>query len=101
MTNSATKLAARYTVGKGAKGRLFILTHLSARIVSYVTNNPDQSYAQTSLDLDIPINSLMVYAQRLEMAGLVKRRKLIEGTRTYTGLRMAQKVKIDCNVKRI
>lgn len=102
MANADEKLADRYMVAEDSEGGLYILTRTSARIVEYVTHHPLRTYSEVSSELEIPVSSLMVYAMRLDNAGILQRYPLIDSDgRQYVGLCMRRGLEIKQNVTRI
>lgn len=96
------ELSRVYTAGVLADGRIVLLTKLTARLIAYIKKHPGRPYSQIALDLDIPINSLMVYAQRMSKAGLVDRVKVpdIHG-QIWIGLSMRQQIDVKKNVAKV
>lgn len=101
MTAHSRQLAERYTIARTEKGAEFILTKASTTVINALSKRAGRSYQDLSRITGIPVNTLMVYAQRMENAGLVNRSKVEQRGVLRTALFLAQGVSINYNTCRI
>lgn len=101
MTAHSRQLADRYTIARTEQGAEFILTKASTTVINALSKRAGRSYQDLSRITGIPVNTLMVYAQRMESAGLVNRSQVMQQSRLRTLVFLAQGVSINYNTGRI
>lgn len=101
MTKPNAQLAARYSVARTDSGQDFVLTESSTKIIKKLSQRKGIQYGDLSRATDIPESTLMVYAQRMQRAGLVTRSQQLVHSRYRTFLYLAQGVKVNTNTRRI
>ena len=101
MTAHNRPLADRYTIARTEAGNEFILTKASTTVINALSRRSGRSYQDLSRITGLPVNTLMVYAQRMEGAGLVNRSQVMQRSRLRTLVFLAQGVSINYNTGRI
>lgn len=101
MTANNRTLADRYTIARTDSGKDFILTKASTTVINALSQRSGRSYQDLSRITGLPVNTLMVYAQRMESAGLVNRSQVMQRSRMRTLVYLAQGVSINYNTGRI
>lgn len=101
MTAHTRQLADRYTIASTEAGKDFILTKASTTVINALSQRNGRSYQDLSRITGLAVNTLMVYAQRMEGAGLVSRSQVMQRSRLRTLVFLAQGVSINYNTGRI
>lgn len=70
--------AKRYKIIK-ARNKTFLVSNVSLSILRSLKKHGDAQYEELSGLSGVPVNSLYVFCQRLESAGLIRRVKMLEG----------------------
>ena len=73
----------------------FLVSNSSLSILNMLKDGSEYSYEDLSADADMPKDSLYVFCQRLEKAGVLERLKEVTGNpkRTRTTIRLTRKFK--------
>ena len=85
----------RYLVVKSKK-KFFLLSNTSTKIILALCKGSTYTYQELSDETGAPTNSLYVFCQRLENAGLIKREKRFCGDidRVRTFIKLSKKIKL-------
>lgn len=101
MSANPRTFADRYTIATTDAGKDFILTKASTTVINALSQHHGRSYQDLSRITGLPVNTLMVYAQRMEGAGLVNRSQVMQRSRLRTLVFLAQGVSINYDTGRI
>lgn len=99
-------MASSYTpkqqaVATDKKGTVYLLTPISKRMLQHLAKHGEVTYSHMSRYLHVPIDTLMVYAQRLNECGLIDReQKLAEHNSRITTF-LSLKVTLTFDIKTI
>lgn len=90
----------RYRLAVISNGAPILLSTMPLAMLKHIAKRPGATYDSLAKATKIPLNSLYVFAQRLEHAGLIERDTKLINRRWHTTL--TQKVDVSVtNVKRI
>lgn len=95
------KMAIQYGIAKAASGKVFLLTKSAQRVLEYVQAHPGAMYEEIAAAADIKLNTLIVYAQRMDEAMLIRREHVKYDGRPRTQLYVRSHVKTDFKVHHI
>jgi DNA-binding MarR family transcriptional regulator len=91
----------KHSVVQDSHGQVFILTKKQKEILTFAAEHPGCTYQECSDRTLVPVNTLMVYAQRLDLAKLLERKPKLIDSRVRTVLRLRDGVCLDFDVRRV
>lgn len=101
MMSSKRPIARKYRLAQTAAGDVIMLSELANKMLMRASKRAETSYHDLAKATRIPVNTLHVYAQRLEQAGLIKREKRMVNSRVHTVITAVPGVLINIPVRRV